>query len=298
MKVSTRAVLHFTAKAGPWRAACDSNFLNVSGTVVDPGLDRNEFANDQTVVYVSTSIDETIELPSTLAIVAGDIPDDVLVSIPFASVAMKILRAIEPVLGLNILVNGSDPASLILTRLLVRAGASVYYNVKSDEELRHVKSKILHDDDIQFAKNYIPPGASNKARYDALVTMDLPDALVGLVREHPDLFIRKKIVSLSQPSAKTSNELARLHDLDFHALACTDVGLDDDNYMKGYIYPAGYVRWHFKENLAYFISLAKQGAITLDSTGYKTIAVNSVAEIKELMPSQLDPCVLYKVTAR
>jgi len=99
MKVSTRAVLHFTAKAGPWRAACDSNFLNVSGTVVDPGLDRNEFANDQTVVYVSTSIDETIELPSTLAIVAGDIPDDVLVSIPFASVAMKILRAIEPVLG-------------------------------------------------------------------------------------------------------------------------------------------------------------------------------------------------------
>lgn len=67
-----------------------------------------------------------------------------------------------------------------------------------------------------------------------------------------------------------------------------DMGLDDPLYKRGIKYPYSYIRWHFKNNLEYFINLVEKSIIKLDFFQFLKIKTNSVKEMNEYIDSLKD----------
>jgi hypothetical protein len=92
----------------------------------------------------------------------------------------------------------------------------------------------------------------------------------------------KKLVS--QFELKSKYELKQI--------SLADVGFEDNNYQKGVKYPYSYIRWDFKKNLQYFVSLVNEYNDFLNFFDIEIIKISDFEEISHKI-DQLKTNMLY-----
>ena len=63
-----------------------------------------------------------------------------------------------------------------------------------------------------------------------------------------------------------------------------DKGFSDPSYLKGIKFPYSYVRWDYRRNMEYFISLVENGKLNLSFLDLGHKKVNSIEELYKIIP--------------
>ena len=75
-----------------------------------------------------------------------------------------------------------------------------------------------------------------------------------------------------------------------------DEGFTDPNYIKGIQYPYPYVRWHYRENLKYFIKLVENKIIDLKFLEIEKFTLDSIDKMNKIIANlQKESLLLFEL---
>lgn len=217
------------------------------------------FKISDSVIFLSQKHDLNIKLSSNLICKFIDIKNKKLIaSTPYASLCMKLLREINPKLGHNLLIIGLNFFSILLKKIIELSGANV---------------KIVNiDKNSEDCYSFLNP-------QNLFIGFD--DALSNLNKSIIDTVIVVSNLSLEINSFLNSFKYNNLFDLNQKSIY--DKGYEDPNYRSGIKYPFAYVRWEYKKNLKYFISLIENNVINLDYFKLSYIEIDSINTLIDIV---------------
>lgn len=240
------------------------NLKNLKNPIFCGGLVKNFNKNVynlkrvEQVGYISHEQEPVIEISSNLIVKLPEVTNFRLIAIlPYASYAMKILRTVDPKLGQNILIIGSNIFSKLLTQLIRLSGAVVFILDTNDQS--NINSPGSDSD-----KNYIIKLEYLKNQTGKFNSVILTTKLTDQINKILNSFDSNIIY---QPSE----------------INLFDRGFNDPNYIRGVKYPYSYIRWHFQENLKFFINLIENEIITIDFLQIEKINIDSIRNIEDII---------------
>ena len=211
--------------------------ISCAGYIEKVGKDVYNLKKGDFVGYLALDHMKNLLLSSNLVVSIRDNSDFHLIAIlPYAVLAMNILRRINPVIGHKIILVGKNFFIHLLQRLISLSGAEVFL-ISAENPEREYPSKV-----------------------DCIIYVD------PLLRDS----IKDKIKTKSEKEYSI-NEFKLL-----------DFGLDDQLYYKGVKYPYSYIRWHYQNNLKYFIHNVDTGIIDLDFFDIKVIKLVEIEQISQI----------------
>lgn len=287
LTATNKYLLYSSFKSDPLINAGNENGLISCGGIVE-SVDENvpDLAHGDIVGYLSLDVSETINLSSNIAIKLSRYDPKLLALIPYGSYAMKVLRLVNPSIGMNVLIYGMDQFSLLLSQLMAISGANIFMlGSQASENIREKTSTRLSVcKNIAFLNSSESTMVHNLPKLDRIiVTNGFTDFLAFFENARLTLLQKKIVVILSNEQefdvamfVKKGIEIAVIDDF-------RDVGLDDPHYVEGVKYPTGYVRWHFRENLRMFINLYLKNELLIDFFEVKVVTIDSILDYKNKM---------------
>jgi len=217
------------------------------------------YKRKDSVIFISQTPDLNIHLSSNLICKFNDIQNkDLIASTPYASLCMKLLREINPKLGDNVLIIGLNFFSVLLVKILELTGAKVkIVNINKNSE--------------DYNRFLNPQNIFNG--FDDCLS-DLNNSLINTVIVVPNYSPEIKLFL---------NSLNYNNLFDLNQLSIYDKGYEDPNYRSGIKYPFAYVRWDYKKNLKYYISLVENNIINLDYFNLNYIEIDSIDHLIDLI---------------
>ena len=92
------------------------------------------------------------------------------------------------------------------------------------------------------------------------------------------------------------NNFKDFGDFNLKYISPYDIGAVDPNYCRGLKYPISYIRWDYRRNIEYFISIVEEKIINLNYFNIKKIKVDSFMKTEELMSSlEIDSLFLFQI---
>ncbi|MHA1292378.1 MAG: hypothetical protein ACTSQJ_06885 [Promethearchaeota archaeon] len=238
-----------------FKARTEKTPIFCAGKITEFSKNVYNFKKNEFVGYISCDFSSNIILSSNLIFKINEKKNIKLISIiPYASFALKLLRKINPKLGQNILLIGSNFFSVLLAKLIEISGAKIF--------MINLESNILNNKKIEISI------------YNGLNSLKdlLDDISFDLVLFETDLKSEIKKELLSRKI--NDNQIIKIKEISIY-----DKGLKDINYWNGIKYPYAYIRWYYKENIKYFINLVENKRINLEFLEPILIECNNLNEI-------------------
>lgn len=252
----------------------DNNPIFCAGIVKDFAKNVFNLNKNDIVGYISHEKNNDIVISSNLVVKFHKIDPNNYYIIPYASYVMNILRNINPKLGDKIVLIGLNIYSLLLFELIKLSGATVYLmnyeNYTGFYKLNEIqKQNIYKLGSIQSPKRHF-----NKI----LLFERLELSLFEEVNNYLKNFNTKTLYLIGENPNLDDNLLTgkKLIFIDEF-----DKGFSDPSYKLGVKYPHAYIRWDFKRNLEYFVSLIETKKINLDFINIITAKVKFLEDIEE-----------------
>ena len=243
------------------------------GIIKDLGRNVYNLKINEFVGYLSLKTHLNLRLSSNLIVKLNEVNKHLIFSLPYASYAMNILRKINPKLGQNVVVIGLNFFSLLLFKLMRLSGANIYiFNLNS-----YPNTLMLDEKEKPFIMDKYNDYLKTIS-IDSLILTKLSEEIlefVGKIRSNLKVQRAYLIEHHLNPNLKAK---INLH---IDQIMKYDKGFFDPDYNKGIKYPFSYVRWDFKRNLEYFVSLVEKNLIKLNYFKIYEVKLNSVKEIKE-----------------
>ena len=236
------------------------NPIFCAGIVNSINQNVNNFNKNDFVGYLSFNKDLCFEISSNLIFKLSNRNDLRLIAIlPYASFAMKLLRKIKPKIGQIILIIGLNFFSILLAKLIILSGSDVILlNLQEDFN----DGKFFDEIDTVNFKN--KEEITNLKTIKNLISNIIISETSNKIEEFLHGFNSTKILYTSK-------------------ILPFDDGFTDPNYIAGIRYPYSYVRWHYQQNLKYFIRLVEKNIINIDFIKIEKLVVNSIEDIKKII---------------
>jgi hypothetical protein len=249
-----------------------------AGIVRSREPDAEEAGENDVVAFLGEPVAKTVQVPDNRISKVTGLDERIIATIAHGSFAMKVLRAVNPSIGLNVLVHGLSPVSILIAQVVELSGANVFIEPANNQPpitWKPVIGKSIHLIEDGFA---IPPQGFDKV----IVCSDIDDFCSKI--EHGAIHVIDHQVFIIAPLTDRAKLPRTVNDrLSIVLLSGLDTGLQDDNYMSGNQYPYGYVRWEFKRNLDEYIRLCKAGKIALDTFEVDTVTIQAFRELDALI---------------
>jgi len=226
------------------------------------------FKIDEFVLYISYVIGPELAISSNLIFKLKDINIKLISLLPYATFALKILRIVKPKLGQTFVIIGLNPLTLLIYKLLKLAGTDIYIiNLKDDT----YEPKFLKNFEVITDFNSLIKKLKYK-EIDCLITIanfeKIPNEVLNI----------KKTLNLGN-------------------LSKFDIGYNDIIYKKGIKYPYPYIRWDFRENLKYFITLIEKKKIDVEFFEFFELHVNNLDDInKKIRQLRENKLIVFNIT--
>lgn len=243
------------------------------------------FKIHQIVGYISYNSGQDLVISSNMIFQIDEDNDKLIAILPYASYAMKILRNVNPSIGMNILIIGINFFSILLSKLFKLAGANVLFLNLEGENKDHNEIENYTIDEINQSYEFA------KIEQLILISDFNVDNLDLLTKESN--FQKCNLHLIGPNIEKKSNSNSKFK---VNRISVFDKGYLDPSYNKGVGYSYAYIRWDYQRNLKYFISLIKEKIIILDFVKITLMNVNSLNEIEENVKfSPNNSLILFKI---
>lgn len=227
------------------------------------------------VGYISFNDDSPFIISSNLVFKLNESNLPLIFILPYASYALKILRLMNPKLGQNIIIIGYNFFSVLLFKLFKLTGANIYL-IRSKQEQNEID---FYDINVKIELDNLSEFMKKIQINKILINYKVNKVIIEILTENNDKIINKHVYSTIR---YYENEFKDTN-FKLEYISTLDVGLSDPNYNRGVKYPYPFIRWDYKRNLKYFISLIENNIINLDFINIKYIEIDSVNNLIEML---------------
>jgi len=262
-----------------FKSGCFKKPLFCGGIIQQFKNNVYNFKKGEFVGYPLYSHESNTILSSNLVFKIDENDYNLLFYLPYASYAMKLLRLIKPRIGENYIIIGLNFFTYILLKLFTLSGAFVEI-IKNQQENSPLNIPFS---DQKFITNNIHNILDNFLKEDikGVILSEVNENTQNIVTTFQKIKKKPKFYSLI-PSNKESVSSFNSEIIYFSIF---DYGREDPNYIRGVNYPHAYIRWDFKKNLDFFISLIRKNKLSLEFLMIKKYKISDIEESKRILSS-------------